>query len=289
MARRGSPLVAFAFAVGMFPAVSFHGPSRGRKGRNVMLRKFSLLVSVLCLVGAVRLPAQDTAKGLLAAADKRVDAARGKLGDELSRQLKDAAALYEALPQRFPQARPEVARAELGLGRVRRRLGEFGAAEAAWKRAAESGESRPAAEALHDLATLYQKQKRVPEAEAALGRLVADFGAEPRERADALVRLGGLYRRTKRPADAETALRRVFAEHGDLLSPCLEALDDLVALKLAADKDAEAAEILGAQGAALKARFQGTKQESRLAATLDRIALRVKGAPDDAPAPKSDG
>lgn len=242
-----------------------------------MHRRFTLMLSALLLLGAAPLVAQETAKGLLAAAEKRVDSAKGKLGEELAQALKESAAMFEAVTQRFPAAKTEVARAELGLGRARRRLGEFGAAEAAWKRAAASGETRPAAEALHDLATLYQKQKRMPDAQAALERVVAELGAEPRERAEALVRLGGLFRRLKRPVDAEAALRRILAEHGDLLTPCLDAIDDLVALKLDEDKDAEAAQILDAQGEALKARFAGTKQEARLGTTLDRIRLRLRG------------
>ncbi len=241
-----------------------------------MYRRLSLMLSALLLLGAAPLVAQETAKALLAAAEKRVDAAKGKLGEELATALKEGAAMFEAVTQRFPAAKAEAARAELGLGRARRRLGDFGAAEAAWKRAAASGETRPAAEALHDLATLYQKQKRMPDAQAALERVVAEFGVEPRERAEALVRLGGLFRRLKRPVDAEAALRRILAEHGDLLTPCLDAIDDLVQLKLDEDKDADAAEILSAQGEALKARFAGTKQEARLGTTLDRIRLRLK-------------
>lgn len=229
-----------------------------------------------CLCAAAPSAAQDTAKGMLEAAEKRVDAAKGKLGDELNKALGEAVAMYEAVGKRFPTAKAEVARAELGLGRVKRRLGDFAAAEASWKRAATSGESRPAVEALHDLATLYRKQKRNDEAVAALERVVAEFAAEPRERADALVRLGGFFRSLKKPAEAEAALRRALAEHGDLATPALEALDDLVALKLSEDKDSEAQEAFKAHGDALKTRFAGTKQETRVAERLDRIGLRFK-------------
>jgi lipopolysaccharide biosynthesis regulator YciM len=246
-------------------------------------------VWVTCLLAcSAATPAQETAKGLLSAAEKKIESAKGKTGDELAAALKDAALLFEEVSKRFPAAKAETARADLALGRVRRRLGDYGAAEAAWRRAAGSGESRPGAEALHDLATLYRKQKKLPEAEAALDRLVKEFGSEPRERADALVRLGGLHRQQKRPDAAEAALRRVLAEHGDLLTPSLEAVDDLVALKLADDKDAEAAQIFEAQAEALKTRYAGTKQEARLATALDRIQLRLgkaEGPKGGKPAP----
>jgi tetratricopeptide (TPR) repeat protein len=235
-----------------------------------------LTTLVLAALFAATSPAQDAATAVLKTAEKAAAAAKGKSGDELAKALNEAFAIYETVAKRFPAAKPEIARADLGIGRVKKRLGDLAAAETALKRAADSGESRPAAEALHELATIYRKLKRLPDAAASLERVVAEFTSEPRERADALVRLGGLRRSEKKFDEAETALRRVLSEHGDLLTPSLEALDDLVALKLAADKDAEATELLDAHGAALKARFSGGKQEARLLAALDRMRLRIK-------------
>jgi tetratricopeptide (TPR) repeat protein len=177
---------------------------------------------------------QETAKGLLDLAAKKAASAKGHSGDELTAILKEAAGLYEQVALRFPAAKAEVARSQLDLGRIRKRLDDLPAAETALKQAAAVvEESKVATEALHDLASIYRKTKRLTEAQQALERVVAEFPGEPRQRAEALSRLAGLHRAAKRVDAAEAALRQILAEHGDLFAQVVDALDDLVALKIA--------------------------------------------------------
>jgi tetratricopeptide (TPR) repeat protein len=228
------------------------------------------------------LPAQETAKGLIDGAAKKAASAKGKTAEEAAALLKEAATMYDQVAAKFPAAKPEVARSRLEAGRLRRRLNDLPAAELALKEAAGfSDEPRIATEALHDLASVYRKGKRLPEAQQALERIVAEFPTEPRQRAEALSRLAAMHKAAKRVEAAETSLRQILAEHGDLFSHAVEALDDLVALKIAQGREADARTLLASHGEALKARFAGTRYESRLQPGLDRIASRFKPADDD--------
>ena len=243
-------------------------------------RTTSACVLLLAAVAA----GQDGARSLLDAARKRVEATRGRTGDELAQGLKEAAELLEQVAKKHPAAKTEIGRADLELGRVRKRLGDASAAEEAFKRASAAEETRVAAEALHELAGVYKKQKKLGEAQAALERVVAEFGMEPRERAEAFIRLAGLHRAGKRPQEAETALLRVLAEHADLYACAVEALDDPVALKLSLDQDAEARKAFDAHAEGLKTRYVGGRNEARLQTALDRIQLRLKKSErDDGP------
>ena len=234
----------------------------------------ALFAPVLC--------AQETAKGLLDLAAKKAASAKGKSADEAAAILKDAAAMFEQVTVRFPSEKPEVARAQLDLGRVRKRLNDLPGAEAALKVAAEAKDTpRVAAEALHDLATIYRRSRRLEEARQALERVVAEFPGEPRQRAEALSRLASMHRAAKRVDAAEAALRQILSDHGDLFVAAVDALEDLVALKIAQGREEEARGVHASHGEALKARFSGSRYESRVQPALDRIAARFKAAGDD--------
>ena len=244
--------------------------------------KFMMRALVLVVLVVPGMVAQETAKGMLDAAAKKAASAKGHPADEVAAILKEAAVLYEQVPVRFPAAKSDVARSRLEAGRIRRRLNEVPAAEAALKEAAAaSDEPRIATEALHDLASIYRRAKRLPEAQQALERIVAEFPNEPRQRADALSRLASLHRAAKRIDAAEAALRQILAEHGDLFAAVTEALDDLVALKIQQGKESEARTLLTSHGEALKARFSGSRYENRVQPVLDRIGARFKPADDD--------
>lgn len=237
---------------------------------------------LILAMAAPGLLAQETAKGLMEGAAKKAASAKGKTVDEAAAILKEAAGIYEQVPARFPAAKPEVARSRLEVGRIRRRLNDLPAAEAALKEAAAaSDDPRTATEALHDLASVYRKLKRLPEAQQALERIVAEFPNEPRQRAEALSRLAGMHRAAKRTEAAEAALKQLLAEHGDLFSPAMEALDDLVALKIGQGREADAKALLATQTEAMKSRFAGTRYEARVQPGLDKIAARIKAADDD--------
>jgi tetratricopeptide (TPR) repeat protein len=238
-------------------------------------------VACLAFLAAQPALAQDSPKAMIDAASKRAASAKGKSGDELSAILKEAAGLYEQVVTRFPDAKSEAARAQLEIGRLRKRLGDFAAAEMALKQAASAAqETKTATEALHDLATLYRKTKRLPEAQQALERIVAEFPTEPRQRAEALVRLGAMHRQGKRFEAAEASFRQVLADHGDIWSCAIDALDDLVALKVAQGQDKEARTALASHGESLKTRYHGTRYEARIQPALDRISARLKIADD---------
>jgi tetratricopeptide (TPR) repeat protein len=241
--------------------------------------KFTTCVLVAAAIAGT-IFGQETAKGMLDVAAKKAASAKGRTADESAAILKEAAGLYEQVLAKFPAARSEGARAHLELGRIRRRLNDLPAAEAALKQAAAvSDEPRFATEALHDLASIYRRTKRLPEAQQALERIVAEFASEPRQRAEALSRLASLHRTAKRVDAAEAALRQILTDHGDLFSPAVEALDDLVALKIAEGRESDARSLLTSHGDALKARLHGSRYESRVQPALDRIATRFK--PDD--------
>lgn len=238
------------------------------------------LVFAAVLAGGVS--GQENAKGLLDLAAKKAGSAKGRTADEAAAILKEAAGLYEQAIAKFPAAKAETARAHLEIGRIRRKLNDLPAAEMALKEAAAAtDEPRIASEALHDLASIYRKTKRLPEAQQALERIVAEFHGEPRQRAEALSRLASLHRAAKRMDASEAALRQILADHGDLFSQAIDALDDLVALKIVQGHEPEARSLHASQGEALKARFGGTRYEARVKPALDKIATRFKLADDD--------
>src|SRR4029078_7681972 len=89
------------------------------------------------------------------------------------------AGMYEQVAARFPAAKSDVARSRLEARRLRRRLNEGPAAGAALEEdRAATAEPRIATEALHDLASIYRKAKRLPEAQQALERIAAEVPHE---------------------------------------------------------------------------------------------------------------
>jgi tetratricopeptide (TPR) repeat protein len=244
--------------------------------------KLTTRVFVVAMLVVPVLTAQETARGLLDLASKKAASAKGRSGDEAAAILKEAAGMLEQLTAKFPSAKAEAARAHLDLGRIRRRLDDLPGAESALKEASgATDEPRVATEALHDLASIYRKTKRLPEAQQALERIVTQFPGEPRQRAEALSRLASLHRTAKRADAAEAALRQILADHGDLFAASVEALDDLVALKIGQGREPEARTLLASHAEAMKAKFSGTRYESRVKPALDRIAARFKLAEDD--------
>ena len=89
-----------------------------------------------------------------------------------------------------------------------------------------------------------------------------------------------MHRTAKRIDAAEAALRQILAEHGDLFA-AVEALDDLVALKIAQGRESEARTLLTSQGEALKTRFAGAGTRAGVQPVLDRIGARFKLVDDD--------
>ncbi len=240
------------------------------------MRFFVICVALLGVLASA-VSAQDSAKAMLDAASKKAATAKGKNGDELNAILKEAAALYEQVPVKFAGSKAECAKAQLEAGRLRKRAGDLAGAEPLLKQAAAAtDEPAVVCDALQDLATLYRRTKRLPEAQQALERIVTEFHSEPRERAEALSRLAGMHRTAKQYDKAEACLRQILSDHGELWSPSVEALDDLVTLKLAQGQEAEAKKMLQAHAEALKAHFHGTRYEGRVQPTLDRISLRFK-------------
>lgn len=240
-----------------------------------MVRTMLLLVFLVSSTASVF--TQDTAASVLAAARKRVQEAAGRKGPELEAPLKAGLVLLESIPTRFPEDTASVAKAWLEMGRIHRRLGATGPAEAAFKKTLETpSEAGVAADALQDLASLYRRQKRREDAAAALQRIVDEFGAVPGERATALIRLAGLHRDAKAFDQAEACLRRCLAEHGDLWRSAVDALDDLAALKLRQKDVAGAKELLQSHGESIKARFAGTASEDRVEAALEKMSSRQK-------------
>ena len=130
--------------------------------------------------------------------------------------------------------------------------------------------------ALHDLATLHKKARRFERAREALRRIIDDHPAQAMARARALVRLASLHRAAREPKAAEELLRQCLKEHGDLWRQSIDALDALAALKLRAGRLEEARTLLETHGAAIKARFQGTKHETRVDAALGRMKSRAR-------------
>jgi tetratricopeptide (TPR) repeat protein len=242
-----------------------------------LIRGLALLVLItpgLC--------AQETAKGMIDLAAKKAASAKGRSSEEGAVILEEAAAILEQVAIRFPSEKPAVARAHLDLGRVRKRLNDVPGAEAALVQASQATEEpKVATEALHDLATIYRRTKRLQEAQQALDRIVAEFPGEGRQRAEALSRLASMHRSAKRIDAAEAALRQILADHGDLFAAAVDALDDLVALKLGQGREDDARGLHASHGEALRARFAGTRYENRVQPALDRIAARFKSAGDD--------
>lgn len=235
------------------------------------------VIPILLLLTAVPAAAQDTGASLLAAARKRAQDATGRKGPELEAVLEDAIRLYGLVPDKFPDDGPSVARAWLEIGRAERRLGRSAGAEAAFRKAsARPEEARTACDALHDLATLHRKAKKSEEARAALRQVIDGFPGQAASRAQALVRLAGLHRDAREYPQAEECLRRCLVEHADAWRTSIEALDDLVALKLRVKEPAEARRLLDTHGEAIKARFAGTSQEERVERALEKMPSRAR-------------
>ncbi len=240
-----------------------------------MFRSFTLVLAVLGLLGPVL--AQDTGSSVLAAGRKRLEDAVGRKGAELTAVLEDGLRLLKTVPARFPEDRASSCRAWLEVGRVEKRLGRSTEAEAAFRKVLETpAEERPCCDALHDLATLHRKAKNADAAKAALQEVIDRFPGQPMERAHALIRLAGFHRDAKAFEQAEECLRRCLKEHGDLWRPAVDALDDLVALKLRQKETDEARKILDSHTEALRARFGGTGQEERIERALQKMPSRAR-------------
>jgi len=226
--------------------------------------------------------AQDGGRALLSAARKRSLDARGKEGPERVAILEDCERMLAAIPERFPDDRPAVARAWLELGRTRKRLGRTKDAAAALNNVLMvKEEQRPCCDALHELASLHRKAKRLDAAVSALETLVKDYPMQARSRARALVRIGGLYRSMRQFDKADGVLHQCLKEHGDLWRQSVDALNALVALKLSAKDPREGRRLLDAHTAALRARFAGSDDEERLEAALAKMTCRARLAKTD--------
>ena len=228
---------------------------------------------------AAAVEGQDSGRTLLSAAKKRALDARGKEGEARAVVLEDCARLLAAIPERFPDEKPAVARAWLELGRVHNRLDRTMEATAAFERVLEiKEEHRTCCDALHELASIHRKKKRPEVAIAALDRIVAEFPSQSRSRARALIRMASLHRGVGRIDRAEVALNRCMKEHGDLWRQSVDALNALVSLKLKVNDPQVARRVLDAGTASLRARFAGTKDEQRLEAALAKMTSRVRVA-----------
>ena len=238
------------------------------------MRRSSMLVALLMLLQCMAL-GQDSGQALLSAARKRALDARGKEGVAREKVYEDCVRLLTLVPERYPKEKIAVARAWLHLGRTYRRLDRPGDAEVAFGNVLRiPEEQRSCCEALHDLASLYRKGKRRGEATKSLQRVVDGFPGQVRLRAMALMRLAGLARDASAHARAETLLRQCLREHGDLWRQSVDALDQLVRLRLG-QKDATGARgVLDAHAAALRARFVGTEDEDRLENALMKMVSR---------------
>lgn len=231
--------------------------------------------------------AQETAASLLSLARKQAQEAVGKKGGDLEAVLNKVVATYGEVIEKFPGDLSAVTRARLEMARAQRRLGKSEEAEAMFKRVLEAKEEKAlCCDALHDLATLYRRQKKQKEAIAVLQDLVENYRDQTGERAQALIRLGGLYRDAKDFAKAEECLRLCLKEHADQWRASVDALDDLALLKLRQKDRDSAKEVLNAHTETIKARFAGTSNEERVERALLKMSSRARlegGAtePDD--------
>ncbi len=224
---------------------------------------------------------------LLTAGRKKVQEASKSAGGKADQALQDAMAIFQRVTTECPEDAPSLARAWLEIGRIQRRLGKAGEAKSAFEKAiALPGEERTLCDALLDLSTLARRAGRLEEAETHLRRIVEKHASQGSARAQALLKLGSVLKEARRDADAEACLRQCLADHGDRWRTAVDALDDLVMLKLRSEQMGEARKILEEHSAAMKARFAGTPTEPRLEKALQRMAGRGRieredGAPDE--------
>lgn len=237
----------------------------------------SLLALILCGGLAETALAQDTGKSLLAAARKRATEARGLDAEAKAAIYEDVLRLLARIPKDFPEERPAVARAWLETGRFERRLDRPERAEAAFRRVLEfPDEASPMCDALHDLASLLRRKKEYAAATELLQRLVDEYPKQEYDRARAFLRLASLERQAKRPEVAAGHLERVLAEHPGRWRQCVDALDDLVLLRVGQGEHDAARQLLERHEAEIRERFAGGKSAERVARALDGMRCRTR-------------
>jgi tetratricopeptide (TPR) repeat protein len=251
-----------------------------------------MTLSVVCatLLACVQpLIGQDTGNEILAAARKRASEARGQEGPARVAVFEDALRILDLVVERHPDDAAACSRAHLERGRILRRLERTSAAEHALRQVLESAsEERPAADALHELASLYRKAKRNEEALAALLEVVEKHPAAGMPRARALIRAAGLKRdRLKDPEGAIQLLRQTLREYGDLWRQSVDALDALVTLVARTEGADAARQVLTSHREALTTRFAETRHAERVARALE--AMRCHRAVESAAAEEADG
>ena len=231
----------------------------------------------LCALLAAPLLAQETGRSLVSAARKRAQEARGKEKEEQVPIYEDSIRILKLVPERFPDDGAAVARAALEMGRLYRRLGRSDEAETAWLEVLKHPEeARPVCDALQDLASHYRRAKRLDDAAQVLLRLIDSYPDVGRPRALALIRLASVHRRQKDLVAAEERLRQCLNEHAALWRQSIDALDDLVAMKIRAKERKEARQLLDTHSAAILARFAETPQEDRVTDALRKMGSRAR-------------
>lgn len=233
------------------------------------------IVALALLNGLV--PAQDTAASLLTAARKKAKVARTLEGEDRDRARSEVITLLKSVHERFPSDVAAGTRAWLEIGRMERRRGQFGAAREAFEKVAGTPDQPgPVCDALHDLASLHRKEKRLGDARKCLDRVVKDFPKQGRARTKALLRLAGLDQRAGDLEAAEVAFRKVLDEHPELWRASVDALDRLARMKLRDGYRKEALDLVEKEGARLRTRFAATSQAARVEAALARMKIHAQ-------------
>lgn len=244
-------------------------------------------LQAVLVVGVVAMSAfgQSEGKTLLDIAMKRLSVARTRVGEGRSTDLRACVPYFDRAAAASPEGSLEGGRAHLEAGRLLKRLEAYAEAESRLKMAASRGPSSVAVDALHELASMYRRLRRVDDASGALDTVLAVHPGETRACAEALVRLASLHRGERRSTAARAALTRCLDHYVEHRTVVLEALEALVALEVSEGDTDVARRAFSVNAARIRERFGRGRERASVETALARIAVRLGTVPS--PQPKS--
>lgn len=231
------------------------------------------LVGVLFLASLVA--AQDTPESMLKVARKQEARSVGKKGEERAAELRRALEMFQTVPDRWPEARHEVATARLRSAEIQKRLGEGGKALATLAALVQSeGEATLRAKGLLLEASIRRRQKDFDGAEDALQRVVDDFGGEVRLVAEASLSLASLARKRKRWKTASDWAQRVLDSHPTLWRENVDAANVVCNVLATCRQWPQATAKLAELDALMEERFGQSDSWPSVRKALDKMSAR---------------
>ncbi len=219
--------------------------------------------------------AQDSPASMLSLAKKQAALAKGQPQLEASAALKKAIALYEQVPEKWPEAASENAKSFLGAAVIDRKLGN---SESALKRLATGLKTDAQPAILADLymtkASIHRRLKQLDQATATLKELLERCSSESKDCAKARLVLGSIARRQKRYVDAMQQARDVLEKHEDAWRENVDAIQLFLSILIKCHRWDEAKKELATLEQQILVRFAGSKKLDSIKKALARLPAR---------------